>query len=46
MVSAFLSWVPLDGGSGDVTASLVFTGIGAVCFLVGAVLLYTESADA
>jgi hypothetical protein len=46
MVSAFLSWVPLDGGSGYVTASLVFTGIGAVCFLVGALLLYPESADA
>ena len=45
MVSAFLSWVPLDGGSGYVTASLVFTGIGAVCFLAGSLLLYPESAD-
>lgn len=46
MVSAFLSWVPLDGGSTRVTGSLIFTGIGAVCFLAGSLLLYPESADA
>jgi len=45
MVSAFLSLVPLDGGSTHVTGSLVFTGIGAVCFLAGSLLLYPESAD-
>jgi hypothetical protein len=41
-VAAF--WVPSQGGVLDLAAANVFTALGGLCFLVGAVLLLPESA--
>jgi hypothetical protein len=43
-VAAF--WVPSQGGVLDLAAANVFTALGGLCFLIGAVLLLPESAAA
>ena len=41
-IAAF--WVPASGSVLDLAAANVFTPLGGLCFLVGAVLLLPESA--
>lgn len=42
-IAAF--WVPSRGSVVDLAAASVFTALGGLCFLVGAVLLLPESAS-
>lgn len=45
MVSGVLGYVPASGAESAITSiSLQFTGIGAACFLIGALLLFPEGA--